>query len=53
MNVKEGELSSLGPNAYLDDEYIHLHGRRTIDEVNLLWRTGSMASMPMAQETAA
>ena len=25
-------------NAYLDDNYIHLHGRRTINEVNLLWR---------------
>jgi hypothetical protein len=25
-------------DAYLDDNYIHLHGRRTINEVNLLWR---------------
>jgi allantoinase len=38
MTVKQGELYSLGPNAYLDDEYIHLDGRRTINEVNLLWR---------------
>ena len=38
MNVKQGELYSLGPNAYLDDEYIHLDGRRTINEVNLMWR---------------
>ena len=37
-DVKQGELYSLGPNAYLDDEYIHLYGRRTINEVNLLWR---------------
>ena len=35
---KTGELYSLGVNAYLDDNYIHLHGRRTINEVNLLWR---------------
>jgi len=38
MTPKSGELYSLGVNAYLDDNYIHLHGRRTIDEVNLLWR---------------
>ena len=38
MTPKTGELYSLGVNAYLDDNYIHLHGRRTIDEVNLLWR---------------
>jgi peptidoglycan/xylan/chitin deacetylase (PgdA/CDA1 family) len=38
MSVKQGELYSLGPNSYLDDEYIHLYGRRTINEVNLLWR---------------
>jgi hypothetical protein len=25
-------------DAYLDDNYIHLHSRRAIDEVNLLWR---------------
>jgi hypothetical protein len=24
--------------AYLDDNYTHLHGRRTIKEVDLLWR---------------
>jgi len=35
---KTGELYSLGVHAYLDDNYIHLHGRRTINEVNLLWR---------------
>ena len=38
MTPKTGELHSLGVNAYLDDNYIHLHGRRTINEVNLLWR---------------
>jgi hypothetical protein len=38
MTPKTGELHSLGVNAYLDDNYIHLHGRRTIKEVNLLWR---------------
>jgi len=35
-DAKTGELYSLGVNAYLDDNYIHLHGRRTINEVNLL-----------------
>ena len=35
---RTGELYSLGVHAYLDDNYIHLHGRRTINEVNLLWR---------------
>lgn len=38
MTPKTGELYSLGVNCYLDDNYIHLHGRRTINEVNLLWR---------------
>src|SRR6266853_1886120 len=38
MTPKTGELCSLGVHAYLDDNYIHLHGRRTINEVNLLWR---------------
>ena len=38
MTPKTGELYSLGVNAYLDDNYIHLHGRRTINETNLLWR---------------
>ena len=38
MTPKTGELFSLGVNAYLDDNYIHLDGRRTINEVNLLWR---------------
>src|SRR5499433_782792 len=38
MTPKTGELYSLGVNAYLDDNYIHLHGRRTINEVNRLWR---------------
>ena len=38
MTPKTGELYSLGPNSYLDDEYIHVYGRRTINEVNLLWR---------------
>ena len=38
MTPKTGELFSLGINSYLDDNYIHLHGRRTINEVNLLWR---------------
>ena len=35
---RTGELYSLGVNQYLDDNYIHIHGRRTINEVNLLWR---------------
>ena len=38
MTPKTGELYSLGVHAYLDDNYIHLHGRRTINEVNRLWR---------------
>lgn len=38
MTPRTGELYSLGVNAYLDDNYIHLHGRRTINEVNLMWR---------------
>jgi len=38
MTPKTGELYSLGVHPYLDDNYIHLHGRRTINEVNLLWR---------------
>jgi allantoinase len=38
MKVKQGELYSMSPNLYLDDEYIHLDGRRTINEVNLMWR---------------
>ena len=38
MTPKTGELYSLGVNTYLDDNYIHVHGRRTINEVNLLWR---------------
>jgi len=38
MTPRTGELCSLGVNAYLDDNYIHLHGRRAINEVNLLWR---------------
>jgi peptidoglycan/xylan/chitin deacetylase (PgdA/CDA1 family) len=38
MTPRNGELYSLGVNAYLDDNYIHLHGRRTIDETSLLWR---------------
>ena len=37
MTPKTGELYSLGVSAYLDDNYIHLHGR-TINEINLLWR---------------
>jgi len=38
MMPNTGELYSLGVSQYLDDNYIHLHGRRTINEVNLLWR---------------
>jgi len=38
MMPRSGELYSLGVNQYLDDNYIHIHGRRTINEVNLLWR---------------
>jgi peptidoglycan/xylan/chitin deacetylase (PgdA/CDA1 family) len=38
MTPRTGELHSLGVNQYLDDNFIHLHGRRTINEVNLLWR---------------
>jgi hypothetical protein len=29
---------SFNAHQYLDDNYIHLHGRRSINEVNLLWR---------------
>ncbi len=32
MNVKEGELFSLGVNLDLDEMFIHLNGRRLIDE---------------------
>src|SRR5437660_237490 len=38
MTPQTGELYALGVHAYLDDNYIHLHGRRTINEVNRLWR---------------
>ena len=38
MTPATGELYSLGVNTYLDDNFIHLHGRRTINEVNLMWR---------------
>ena len=38
MTPRTGELYSLGVNQYLDDNYVHLHGRRTINEVSLLWR---------------
>jgi allantoinase len=38
MTPKEGELYSLGVSCHLDDNYIHMHGRRTINEVNLMWR---------------
>jgi allantoinase len=38
MTPKTDELYALGVHAYLDDNYIHLHGRRTINEVNRLWR---------------
>jgi peptidoglycan/xylan/chitin deacetylase (PgdA/CDA1 family) len=38
MAPKTGELISLGVSAYLDDNYIHLRGRRTINEVSLMWR---------------
>ena len=38
MTPKTGELYSLGVNCYLDDNYIHLHGRRTINETSLIWR---------------
>src|SRR5215211_3180661 len=38
MTPKTGELYALGVHASLDDNYIHLHGRRTINEVNRLWR---------------
>jgi allantoinase len=38
MTPRSGELYSLGVNQYLDDNYVHLHGRRTIIEVSLLWR---------------
>ena len=36
--TREADFGIKGVNAYLDDNYIHLHGRRTINEVNLLWR---------------
>ena len=38
MTPKTGELDALGVHAYLDDNSIHRHGRRTINEVNRLWR---------------
>jgi peptidoglycan/xylan/chitin deacetylase (PgdA/CDA1 family) len=38
MTPKTGELYALGVHASLDDNDIHLHGRRTINEVNRLWR---------------
>lgn len=38
MTPSSGELCSLGVHNHLDDNYIHMLGRRTINEVNLLWR---------------
>jgi peptidoglycan/xylan/chitin deacetylase (PgdA/CDA1 family) len=38
MQPKTGELYSLGVNLFLDDNYIHQRGRRTINETSLLWR---------------
>jgi len=38
MTPSSGELYSLGVHNHLDDNYIHMLGRRTINEVNLLWR---------------
>lgn len=38
MTPKTGEFYLLGFNAYLDDNYTHQRGWRTIDEVKLLWR---------------
>jgi peptidoglycan/xylan/chitin deacetylase (PgdA/CDA1 family) len=38
MTAECGRLISLGVNGYLDDSYIHLYGRRTIVEVNRMWR---------------
>src|SRR6266851_1191556 len=38
MTPRTGEGHWVGVKAYLDDNYIHLHGRRTINEANLLWR---------------
>jgi peptidoglycan/xylan/chitin deacetylase (PgdA/CDA1 family) len=38
MTPATGELYSLGINLYLDDGYVHLRGRRTIQELSLLWR---------------
>ena len=45
MTPKTGELYALGVNAYLDDNYIHLHGRRTINEVNARLTTSAMIQM--------
>src|SRR5215469_962012 len=39
VSTNSGEPQySLGVHAYLGDNYIHLHGRRTINEVTLLGR---------------
>jgi allantoinase len=49
MTPKTGELYSLGVNAYLDDNYIHLHGRRTTTKSTSCGASGSTVSMPMAR----
>ena len=49
MTPRTGELYSLGVNAYLDDNYIHLHGRRTVNEVNCCGASGLTGSMPTAR----
>jgi len=38
MTPKTGQLLSVGVNGYLDDNFIHMRGRRTINEVSQLWR---------------
>ena len=49
MTPKTGELYSLGVNAYLDDNYIHLHGRRTINESTCCGVSGLTGSMSTAR----
>jgi hypothetical protein len=45
MTPQTGELYSLGVNAYLDDNYIHLHGRRRSTKPTCSGASGSTASV--------
>jgi hypothetical protein len=52
MTPQTGELYALGVHAYLDDNSIHLHGRRTINEVNRCGASGSTGCTPTGRRPA-